>query len=56
MQYKGTVLWKGSKALELHNMWTSAKTEELKKVAKKLLDAHVKDVETRYKELLERYQ
>lgn len=48
VKYKGSILTKGSRALELWQEWDKTKTKE----AKKKLDDHVKDVERRYKELL----
>lgn len=48
VQYAGSTLMKGSKALELFNEWKkTGKPEDKKK-----LDQHMKDVDTRYKELL----
>lgn len=52
--YKGLVLAKGSKALELWEDWQKAKTDRNK--FQKALDDHMKDVENRHKELLERYK
>jgi hypothetical protein len=46
--YKGSVLMKGSQALELWQEWQKTKTTE----SKKKLDNHVKDVDRRYRELL----
>ena len=47
--YKGSVLTKGSKALELWEEWQRAKDRN---AAQKKLDQHMKDVERRYQELL----
>ena len=52
--YKGLVLSKGSTALELWEAWQKDKSGDRNKLQKKL-DDHMKDVETRYKELLNRY-
>lgn len=52
--YRGSVLSKGSKALELWEDWQKAKTDRNK--VQKLLDDHMKDVEQRAKDLLERYK
>lgn len=52
--YKGLVLMKGSTALELWDAWQ--KETKDRNAAQKKLDAHMKDVETRHKELLERYK
>jgi hypothetical protein len=47
--YKGSVLMKGSKALELWEEWQRAKDRN---AAQKKLDQHMKDVDRRHKELL----
>ena len=52
--YKGSVLSKGSTALELWENWQKEKKD--RNAAQKKLDTHMKDVETRHKELLERYK
>ena len=52
--YKGSVLAKGSTALELWEAWQ--KETKDRNAAQKKLDAHVKDVDNRSKELLERYK
>ncbi len=52
--YKGLVLMKGSTALELWDAWQ--KETKDRNSAQKKLDVHMKDVETRHKELLERYK
>jgi hypothetical protein len=52
--YKGLVLMKGSTALELWEAWQKEKSD--RNAAQKKLDQHMKDVETRHKELLERYK
>lgn len=49
--YKGSVLTKGSRALELWNEWQKDKSSERNKLQKKL-DDHMKDVEMRYKALM----
>ncbi len=54
VEYKGSVLSKGSKALELWEDWQREKKD--RNAAQKKLDVHMKDVETRHKELLERYK
>jgi hypothetical protein len=45
---------RGSRALELWQEWQSAKVDRNK--AQKKLDDHMKEVEQRSKELMERYQ
>ena len=52
--YKGSVLAKGSTALELWEVWQ--KDTKDRNAAQKRLDVHMKDVENRHKELLERYK
>ncbi len=52
--YKGLVLMKGSTALELWEAWQ--KETKDRNAAQKKLDQHMKDVEQRHKELLERYK
>ena len=52
--YKGLGLAKGSDALELWEAWQ--KETKDRNAAQKKLDVHMKDVETRHKELLERYK
>lgn len=52
--YRGTVLMKGSTALELWQNWQ--KETKDRNAAQKKLDTHMKDVENRAKELLERYK
>jgi hypothetical protein len=52
--YKGLSLAKGSTALELWEAWQ--KETKDRNGAQKKLDVHMKDVETRHKELLERYK
>jgi hypothetical protein len=52
--YRGSVLAKGSTALELWEAWQREKTD--RNAAQKKLDLHMKDVEQRHKELLERYK
>ena len=48
VKYKNLVLMKGSQALFLYEQWKKSATAE----DKKKLDQHMKDVETRYKELV----
>lgn len=52
--YKGSVLAKGSTALELWEAWQREKAD--RNAAQKKLDTHMKDVERRHLELLERYK
>jgi len=52
--YRGSVLAKGSTALELWEAWQREKTD--RNAAQKKLDVHMKDVEQRNKDLLERYK
>jgi hypothetical protein len=52
--YKGSVLSKGSTALELWEAWQ--KDTKDRNVAQKKLDQHMKEVERRHAELLERYK
>jgi hypothetical protein len=52
--YRGSVLAKGSAALELWENWQREKSD--RNAAQKKLDTHMKDVEQRHKELLERYK
>lgn len=52
--YRDSILAKGSRALELWEEWQKAKTD--RNVKQKLLDNHMKEVEQRHKELLERYK
>jgi hypothetical protein len=52
--YRGSVLSKGSTALELWENWQREKTD--RNAAQKKLDTHMKEVEARHKELLERYK
>jgi hypothetical protein len=54
--YKGLGLAKGSAALELWEAWQKEKDQKKRNDGQKKLDAHLKDVETRHKELLERYK
>lgn len=53
--YKGSVLAKGSTALELWEAWQRDKSADRNKLQKKL-DDHMKDVAKRHLELLERYK
>ena len=52
--YRGSVLSKGSTALELWEAWQREKSD--RNAAQKKLDTHMKDVEQRAKDLLERYK
>lgn len=52
--YKGSVLAKGSTALELWELW-QRETKD-RNAAQKKLDQHMKEVEQRHRELLERYK
>jgi hypothetical protein len=52
--YRGSVLAKGSTALELWEAWQREKSD--RNAAQKKLDTHMKDVEQRHKDLLERYK
>jgi hypothetical protein len=52
--YKGIGLAKGSTSLELWEAWQRDTKDRA--AAQKKLDQHMKDVETRHKELLERYK
>lgn len=52
--YKGSILAKGSTALELWEAWQ--KDTKDRNAAQKKLDQHVKDVEARHKDLMERYK
>jgi hypothetical protein len=52
--YKGLVLMPGSTALELWREWQKETKDRNGK--QKKLDAHMKDVEKRHEELLERYK
>ena len=54
--YKGLGLAKGSDALELWDAWQKEKDQKKRNDIQKKLDSHMKDVETRHKELLERYK
>lgn len=51
--YRGSVLMRGSRALELWEDWQSAKQD--RNQAQRKLDEHMKEVEQRSKELMERY-
>ena len=51
--YKGSVLAKGSTALELWEVWQREKKD--RNAAQKKLDQHMKDVEQRHQELMKRY-
>ena len=52
--YRGSVLSKGSTALELWEAWQ--KDTKDRNAAQKKLDQHMKEVERRHAELLERYK
>jgi hypothetical protein len=52
--YRGSVLSKGSTALELWEAWQ--KETKDRNAAQKKLDTHMKEVEQRHKDLLERYK
>lgn len=52
--YRGSVLSKGSTALELWETWQ--KDTKDRNAAQKKLDTHMKEVEQRHRELLERYK
>jgi hypothetical protein len=52
--YKGSVLAKGSTALELWELWQREKKD--RNAAQKKLDQHMKEVEQRHRDLLERYK
>ena len=47
--YKNCILAKGSKAMELYQIWQHTKTDRNK--AQKMLDDHIKQVDKTYKEL-----
>jgi hypothetical protein len=51
--YRGSVLSKGSTALELWEAWQREKSD--RNAAQKKLDQHMKDVEQRHQELMKRY-
>lgn len=51
--YKGCVLAKGSRALELWEEWQKAKGDRNQK--QKVLDTHMKEVDQKEKDLLTRY-
>jgi hypothetical protein len=52
--YRGSVLAKGSTALELWELWQREKND--RNAAQKKLDTHMKDIEQRHRDLLERYK
>ena len=52
--YKGMILAKGSTALELWEAWQREKSD--RNAAQKKLDLHMKDIEQRHNDLLERYK
>ena len=51
--YRNSILAKGSTALELWEAWQ--KETKDRNAAQKKLDTHMKDAETRHKELMTRY-
>lgn len=51
--YRESILAKGSTALELWEAWQRDTKD--RSAAQKKLDVHMKDVEKRHRELLERY-
>ena len=51
--YRESILAKGSTALELWEAWQ--KETKDRNSAQKKLDTHMKDVETRHKEIMSRY-
>lgn len=51
--YKGTILAKGSTSLELWEAWQ--KDSKDRNAAQKKLDQHMKDVEARHKDAMNRY-
>ena len=51
--YRESILAKGSTALELWEVWQ--KETKDRNAAQKKLDTHMKDVETRYRELMSKY-
>lgn len=53
VEYRNTILAKGSHALELWEEWQKAKTDRNK--FQKKLDDHMKQVEANAKELMTRY-
>jgi DNA anti-recombination protein RmuC len=52
--YRDSVLSKGSTALELWEAWQREKSD--RNAAQKKLDQHMKDVEQRAKDIMERYK
>lgn len=52
--YKGSILAKGSTALELWEAWQ--KETKDRNAAQKKLDQHMKEVEQRHQDLLKRYE
>ena len=54
VEYRGLVLAKGSKALELWEDWQREKKD--RNAAQKKLDVHMKEVESRHNELMKRYE
>lgn len=52
--YRGSVLAKGSTALELWEAWQKEKSD--RNAAQRKLDQHMKEVEQRARDLLERYK
>lgn len=52
--YRGSVLAKGSTALELWEAWQKEKSD--RNAAQRKLDQHMKEVEQRSRDLTERYK
>ena len=52
--YRNSILAKGSEALELWEAWQ--KDSKDRNASQKKLDSHMKEVENRNRELLERYK
>ena len=52
--YKGSILSRNSDAYMLWDLWQKAKSDRNK--FQKKLDDHMKDLDTKHKELLERYK
>jgi hypothetical protein len=51
--YRESVLSKGSTALELWELWQREKSD--RNAAQKKLDTHMKEVEARHRDVMERY-
>lgn len=52
--YKGTILAKNSEAYELWDIWQKSKSDRNQHQNK--LDKHLKELDTKAKELMERYK